>query len=78
MKCEDFPCCGHAGDPDGCPDTQSTNQCKQCGTSFHPDNRCFDFCSRCNAEYEIKNGYIDEDTGEYVPGEEDWYVYDEG
>ncbi len=57
-RCEDFPCCGHAGDLDGCPDMDRVNECKDCGERFHPDNRCEKYCSRCVALSEIKNGYF--------------------
>lgn len=57
---EDYPCCGHAGDPDGCPDMERVNTCEDCGTRFHPDNRCFYKCPRCNALNEIRHGYYDD------------------
>ncbi len=69
-RCEDYPCCGHAGDPDGCPDMSRLNTCQGCGAQFHPDNRCEDFCPRCNAMHDIKHGYVDSD-GHYEPGEDD-------
>ena len=38
MRCEDYPCCGHAGDPGGCPDFSRTVSCHDCGVKFHPDD----------------------------------------
>lgn len=46
-RCEDFPCCGHAGDPGGCPDYDTVRICKQCGRKFHPDNLTYDYCYAC-------------------------------
>lgn len=66
-RCEDFPCCGHAGDPGGCPDFENVRKC-ECGRKFFPDNTCFEFCPRCIAEHQLKYGYHD-DEGRWVPGE---------
>lgn len=58
MRCEDYPCCGHAGDLDGCPDFSRTNKCKKCGMKFHPDNTCWDYCLKCNSEeYDRDDGF---------------------
>jgi len=45
-RCEDYPCCGHAGDPGGCP-SRELRTCKDCGVKFHPDDLCWDYCYRC-------------------------------
>lgn len=50
-RCEDYPCCGHAGDPDGCPDFSRENECEDCGRSFHPDGGTERFCHRCLAQW---------------------------
>lgn len=59
MRCEDYPCCGHAGDPDGCPDMNTVNTCLDCGRS-HPDNRCFDYCGQCVARFERGGGWSED------------------
>ena len=46
-RCEDFPCCGHGNDPGGCPDFETTRNCKDCGTAFHPDSLTWDYCYGC-------------------------------
>ncbi len=79
-RCEDYPCCGHAGDPGGCPDFENKRTCKTpgCGMQFYPDNYCYDFCSRCNADHQIRHGYMDEETGQWIEGTEDDYFDEDG
>ena len=64
MKCEDYPCCGHAGDPGGCPDMETIVKCKDCGRKFHPDDLSYDYCYRCQA---ISRS---EDYGDYYERED--------
>ena len=52
-RCEDFPCCGHAGDPGGCPNFEEIRTCKDCGRQFHPDDLTWDYCYRCGEKIVI-------------------------
>lgn len=62
MRCEDYPCCGHADDPGGCPDFSRTVRCKGCGTKFHPDELTENYCYACQNYQENENEYWDEET----------------
>lgn len=59
-RCEDYPCCGCG--PGGCIDYSRTNECTDCGQSFHPDGGAEEVCYRCQAIHQIK---MEEDYFDY-------------
>lgn len=49
-RCEDFPCCGHAGDPGGCPNFEKLVECKGCRKTFYPDDLAVNYCYACQED----------------------------
>lgn len=68
-RCEDYPCCGHAGDPGGCPDFTNLVKCHDCGREFYPDDLSHDYCYRCQAVKRYGEGDY-EDQGDYAGDDE--------
>jgi hypothetical protein len=63
VKCEDFPCCGHAlGE---CPNGEA-KECPDCGRMFMPCSLGEIYCLPCGSR---PFGAFDEDLGEYAGDE---------
>ena len=54
-RCEDYPCCEHAGDGGPCPDESGRFRCVECG-GMMPRNASSSLCNKCiRAELEISD-----------------------
>lgn len=71
MRCEDFPCCGHAlGD---CPDSQGRMRCVECGKRLSK-RATSSICHRCLRRMEQDEDYErdhpPDEQYDYYPGGE--------